>query len=133
MDATAVVTVSMAVVLITEILKTRWPTKGMLIAAITSVLGVALYLWSAPIFPPARTQAWDIFVGLISVFGAATGLYNLASRTLNRPPPPLATRPRDRPKLRLRRHRTPDAERPPGEPMIPGLAHVTYPPGEVTG
>jgi len=82
MDATAVATIGGVVMVLTQIFKRAlpgdWDAWGPHIAAILALGGVALWVYSAPTFPPQRTDTWAIFAGWVSVFATAVGLYQSA-------------------------------------------------------
>lgn len=100
MDAQAVATIGASVAILTQIIKRSVPgdidAHGPLIAAVLALLGVALWVYSAPVFPPARTDAWTIGAGWVSVFASAVGVYEsvkMVTRTApmrlpHRAPPP---------------------------------------------
>lgn len=81
MSASDIATIGGAVMLLTQIIKRASPVNGLgvYIAALLSVVAVALWVVSAPVFPPSRTDAWSIFAGWVAVFATAMGLYQGAS------------------------------------------------------
>lgn len=82
MDATAVATIGGVVMVLTQIVKRAlpgdWDAWGPHIAAVLALLGVCIWVYSAPTFPPQRTDTWAIFAGWVSVFATAVGLYQSA-------------------------------------------------------
>ena len=79
MDAAAVATIGALVTTLTQIVKRSlpgdWDPYGPLIAAVLSILGVSLWVYSAPTFPPQRTDVWAIGAGWVAVFATAVGIY----------------------------------------------------------
>lgn len=79
MDAAAVATIGALVTTLTQITKRSLPGDfdcwGPLIAATYSLLGVLLWVVSAPSFPPLRTDIWAIGAGWVSVFSTAVGIF----------------------------------------------------------
>lgn len=79
MDAAAVATVGALTTAVVQILKRSlpgdWDCYGPLFAAVVSLLGVLLWVYSAPQFPPARTDVWPIAAGWVSVFATSVGVY----------------------------------------------------------
>jgi hypothetical protein len=82
MDAAAVATIGSVVMVLVQIVKRATPDRysacGVQICAALSIVGVLLWVVSAPVFPPARTDLFTLFAGWISVFATATGLYKSA-------------------------------------------------------
>lgn len=108
MDAAVVATIAATVTALTQVIKKSVPGDlhnwGPLIAAVLAALGVALWVISAPTFPPARTDVWAIASAWVAVFFAAVGAYetakmvtatpslrNRSRRVVPVPPPPPAT------------------------------------------
>lgn len=81
MDASAVATIGVLVTLLTTVIKRSVPGDidcyGLLIAATVSALGVGLWVVSAPLFPPPRTDYWAIGAGYVSVLSTAVGVYEM--------------------------------------------------------
>lgn len=79
MDAAAVATIGALTTAVVQIIKRSlpgdWDCYGPLFAAIVSLLGVLLWVYSAPQFPPARTDVWPIAAGWVSVFTSSVGVY----------------------------------------------------------
>ena len=79
MDAAAVATIGALTTAVVQIIKRSlpgdWDCYGPLFAAIVSLLGVLLWVYSAPQFPPARTYVWPIAAGWVSVFTSSVGVY----------------------------------------------------------
>lgn len=79
MDATAIATVSAAVLALVQLLKwaklvpDRWAPLAIFVVA---AFGVALYVWSKGAF--VRTLAFDYFAGWIAVATMAAGVYGFA-------------------------------------------------------
>jgi hypothetical protein len=93
MDATAVATIGALVTTLSQIVKRSIPGNadayGPLIAAVLSAGGVALWVYSAPTFPPERTDVWAIGAGWVAVFAASVGIYEsvkMATHIASRPP-----------------------------------------------
>jgi hypothetical protein len=112
MDAAAVAAIGAMVSTLTQVTKRSlpgdWDRFGPLIAALISAAGVALWVYSAPTFPPARTDVWTIGAGWVAVFSSAVGIYevvkmatNIVARTPDRSPLP------DPPPARRRRRTVP--------------------------
>lgn len=82
MDASAVATIGAVVMTLTQIVKRalpgNWDACGTLIAAVLAMMGVLLWVASAPDFPPERTSIFPIFAAWVSIFATATGLYESA-------------------------------------------------------
>lgn len=78
-DAAAVTTIAALVTALCQVVKRSVPGNldlyGPLIAAILAAFGVALWVISAPVFPPARTDWWAIGAGWVAVFTSAVGIY----------------------------------------------------------
>lgn len=79
MDAQAIVTIGAVVTAATQIVKRAVPGDvdqyGVLVAGLISLAGVLLWVYSSPIFPPDRTQYFEIGSGWIAVFSTAVGIY----------------------------------------------------------
>lgn len=78
-DAAAVAAIGATVTVLTQVVKRtlpgNWEVYGPIIAAGFSLAGVALWVLSAPTFPPARTDIWVIVSGWVAVFATSAGLY----------------------------------------------------------
>lgn len=93
MDAAAVATIGALVTTLSQIVKRslpgNWDAYGPLIAAFLSLVGVALWVYSAPTFPPARTDIWAIGAGWVAVFSSSVGIYEsvkMATHAASVPP-----------------------------------------------
>jgi uncharacterized membrane protein len=79
MDAAAVATIGALVTALCQVVKRTVPGNidayGPLIAAVLAAIGVTLWVVSAPVFPPARTDIWTIGAGWVAVFTSSVGIY----------------------------------------------------------
>lgn len=77
MNGEAIVTVSAAVVALVQLVK--WmglrDAWGPVAVLGFSALGVAMWLFSQPAWPPARVDVWVIFAGWIAVATSAAGIF----------------------------------------------------------
>ena len=79
MDATAVIMISGAIVMLIQVLKStgltgRW---ALVSAAGLSILGVGI--WGYSVGSYERTQAWGYFAGWIAVFTSAAGAFGIVN------------------------------------------------------
>lgn len=79
MDATAVLAVSGSIVMLLQVFKAggvtgRW---ALIVAAVCSAIGVALWGYSAGTF--ARATTWDFAAGWIAVFTSAAGVFGVVN------------------------------------------------------
>lgn len=94
MTADAIVAISAAVVALVQLVK--WAgmrdSYGPLAVIGFSGLGVALWLFGAVVWPPARTDTWPIFAGWVAVALSAAGVFGFtragASAVISVKPPP---------------------------------------------
>lgn len=77
MTADAIVAISAAVVAITQLIK--WAGMkdafGPLVVILLSGIGVMVWLFSQTVWPPLRTDTWNIAAGWISVSLSAAGVF----------------------------------------------------------
>jgi hypothetical protein len=82
MDAAAVATIGALTTTLCQIIKRSlpgdWDKYGPLFAAEISLAGVVLWVYSAPVFPPARTDVWTLAAGWVAVFATSAGIYETA-------------------------------------------------------
>ncbi len=73
-----IVAIGAAVTAVTQIIKRSLPGDGQgpAIVALLSFVAVVIWILSAPVFPPDRTQLWSLFTGWIAVWVAASGIYS---------------------------------------------------------
>jgi preprotein translocase subunit Sec61beta len=84
-----IIAVGAAVSLLTEVAKTLLPPLprkrlAPYIALAASLVATVLYILAAPVFPPARTQLWPLFLDWLTVYGTAVGIYHGAKLTKSR-------------------------------------------------
>jgi hypothetical protein len=77
MSAESIVAISAAVTALVQLtkwagLKDQW---GPVIVIVFSGIGVALWLSSQPMWPPVRTDTWQIFAGWVAVSLSAAGVF----------------------------------------------------------
>jgi predicted membrane protein len=80
-DGTGTVAIGAAVTLLTEVFKTTLPTEqgkaaGPYISLVLSLIVTLIYVFSMPAFPPTRTDLWPLFMGWLTIYGTATGVYH---------------------------------------------------------
>lgn len=77
MSAEAIVSISAAVVAITQLLKwAKLPDHwGPIAVILLAGVGVGIWLFSQTVWPPERTQVWEIFAGWVAVALSAAGVF----------------------------------------------------------
>lgn len=83
LSATEILTISGAVVLLTELIKfggipDKW---GLLVAALTSVLGVAAYMASKPDLVLSRLVIWPLFTATVTTLATAAGVFGFVRQS----------------------------------------------------
>jgi hypothetical protein len=79
MDAEAIVTITTAVVICTQLCKTAAPETryGLAIAALNTVIGLTLWEVSQ-VDLPTRLDIWGVALAFVTILSAASGVYGLA-------------------------------------------------------
>lgn len=80
MDATAVISVSGAIVMLLQVLKSGGAVTGrwaLTVAAVLSILGVVVWAYSVGNYD--RPQLWGYFAGWIAVFTSAAGVFGIVN------------------------------------------------------
>lgn len=83
------IAIAATVTILTQIIKRILPSDGggPYIAGILSFIAVILWVISAPVFPPERTQIYSIFANWVSVYATSVGIYatsTMATSTIDR-------------------------------------------------
>lgn len=85
MSAEAIVAISAAVTALVQLskwagLKDSW---GPIVVILFSGVGVLIWLLSQTVWPPARTDTWDIFAGWVSVALASAGIFGFTRASVS--------------------------------------------------
>lgn len=94
MSAEAIITISAAVVALTQLAKwAKLPDRvGPLAVILLAGVGVMVWLFSQEVWPPERTDTWNIFAGWVAVATSAAGVFGFTRATASaitatKPPP----------------------------------------------
>ena len=83
------IAIAATVTVLTQIIKRVLPSDGggPYITGILSLIAVALWVISSPVFPPDRTQIYSVFANWVNVYASAVGIYatsTMATSTIDR-------------------------------------------------
>ena len=83
MSAEAIITISAAVVALTQLAKwAKLPDRlGPLAVILLAGVGVMVWLFSQETWPPVRTDTWNIFAGWVAVATSAAGVFGFTRAT----------------------------------------------------